>query len=151
MIRAGLIDDERGQMTVELCIVFPVIIVIAAIAINALCFFSECAEFDRVARNCVRIYATSLPESADSGSVSASITSKICEEMETESVECQLSGDVKGSGNLTCTLTYKYSPNLLGMPLRGSIFGVSLPDIPHSIKMTVDPYSPGKWLWSFMK
>ena len=38
--------DERGQMTVELAAAFPVLIIVAVIAVNALAFFSECAAFD---------------------------------------------------------------------------------------------------------
>ena len=42
---------ERGQMTVELAVVFPALLAVAVIAVNALLFFSECAAFDRVARD----------------------------------------------------------------------------------------------------
>ena len=48
--------DRSGQMTVELCAVLPVVIVIAAILVNVMTFFGECAEFDRVARNSVRLW-----------------------------------------------------------------------------------------------
>ena len=46
--------DERGQMTVELAAAFPVLIIVAVIAVNALAFFSECAAFDNVFRDAVR-------------------------------------------------------------------------------------------------
>lgn len=48
---------ERGQMTVELAVVFPALLAVAVIAVNALLFFSECAAFDRVAREAVRLHA----------------------------------------------------------------------------------------------
>ena len=51
--------DERGQMTVELAAAFPVLIIVAVIAVNALAFFSECAAFDNVFRDAVRVHATS--------------------------------------------------------------------------------------------
>ena len=50
---------ERGQMTVELAVVFPALLAVAVIAVNALLFFSECAAFDRVAREAVRLHAAS--------------------------------------------------------------------------------------------
>ncbi|MEG1098291.1 MAG: TadE/TadG family type IV pilus assembly protein, partial [Raoultibacter sp.] len=50
---------ETGQMTVEFAVVFPVLIIVAVIAVNALLFFSECAAFDRVARDAMRVYAAS--------------------------------------------------------------------------------------------
>ena len=43
----------------ELVAVLPVAIVVAAITVNALVFFGDCAAFDRIARNAVRVYATS--------------------------------------------------------------------------------------------
>ena len=46
-------------MTVELAVVFPVLLAVAVIAVNALLFFSECAAFDRVAREAVRVHAAS--------------------------------------------------------------------------------------------
>ena len=46
--------DDRGQMTVELLVVLPVVLIVAVVAVNALTFFGDCAAFDRVARNAVR-------------------------------------------------------------------------------------------------
>ena len=48
---------EKGQMTVELAVAMPVLIVVAVIAANALTFFAECAVFDRVAHEAVRVHA----------------------------------------------------------------------------------------------
>lgn len=48
--RFGCARDERGQMTVELAVMIPVLVAIAVIAMNAMLFFSECAAFDRLAR-----------------------------------------------------------------------------------------------------
>ena len=50
--------QRGGQMTVELATVLPVALAIMAIVCNGMVFFSECAAFDRVARNAVRLYAT---------------------------------------------------------------------------------------------
>ena len=41
--RFGCARDERGQMTVELAVMIPVLVAIAVIAMNAMLFFSECA------------------------------------------------------------------------------------------------------------
>lgn len=51
--------NQAGQMTVELAVAFPVVVAVAVIAMNALLFLSECAAFDRVARDAVRVHATS--------------------------------------------------------------------------------------------
>ena len=48
----------RGQMTVELAVALPVLIIVAVIAVNALTVFADCAAFDRAFRQTVRAYAT---------------------------------------------------------------------------------------------
>lgn len=53
--------QRGGQMTVELATVLPAALAIMAIVCNGMAFFSECAAFDRVARNAVRLYATVPP------------------------------------------------------------------------------------------
>ena len=49
--------DERGQMTVELAAAFPVLIIVAVIAVNAPRSSHECAAFDNVFRDAVRVHA----------------------------------------------------------------------------------------------
>ena len=148
---------EEGQMTVELCVVLPVVIIIAAIVVNALTFFGDCAAFDRASRNAVRIAASSVSESATNGQMSAEVVDMVMAELGTDAVECETSGRFIGDGfgiateqGTTFTLTYEYYPTLFGLPLRSSIFGVSIPPLSHSISLTVDTYSVGKWLWSYI-
>ena len=64
--------DERGQMTVELAAAFPVLIIVAVIAVNALAFFSECAAFDNVFRDAVRVHVTSCRRRRFRGAIRAS-------------------------------------------------------------------------------
>ena len=52
------IDDKSGQMAVELSILFPIMIIVAVVLVNALSFASECARFDREARNAIRCEAS---------------------------------------------------------------------------------------------
>ena len=87
--------DERGQMTVELCIVFPVAIVIAVIAVNALLFFGQCSSFDRVARNAVRVIAASPPTKEASADLAARIEATVEAELQLDAgaVDC-----VRGAG-----------------------------------------------------
>ena len=59
--------DDRGQMTVELLVVLPVVLIVAVVAVNALTFFGDCAAFDRVARNAVRLCAASPAYGQDAG------------------------------------------------------------------------------------
>lgn len=136
--------SEKGQMTVELCAVFPVVIVIAAILFNALVFFGNCAAFDRISRNEIRVYASSISD--PTSNVTSKIADSVKEKIGEGSVECESDGDVHSGGYVTFSLTYEYLPTLFGMDIRSDIFGVSLPAIRHTTKLTVDTYSPGKWL-----
>ena len=44
-------------MTVEFVVAFPAMLAIALVAMNALLFFSECASFDRLARQSICVHA----------------------------------------------------------------------------------------------
>ena len=50
---------QRGQMTVELAVTIPVLLAAVGIAINLMVFLGDCARFDRVAAEAVRIEAAS--------------------------------------------------------------------------------------------
>ena len=52
---------ESGQATVELMAALPVMIAIAVIVVNATLFLSDCAAFDRLAHQAVRIHAGRRP------------------------------------------------------------------------------------------
>lgn len=145
--------EERGQMTVELCIVIPVCLVIAVIATNSLTFFAQCASFDRVGRNAVRTVAAAPSDGATSAQMEADILGLVEEEMEGIDANCTSAGRIIGDGfnvdsrgYTTFILTLRYAPTLFGLPLRGSVFGVDLPRLEHSIALTVDGYTPGKML-----
>lgn len=144
----GRVKNEDGQMSVELCVVLPVVIAIAAILVNAMTFFGECAQFDRVARNSARICASSLAEGTDAFSVVGDMTAMISQKMDAGEVSCEAASSPVGDGYVTYSMRYSYEPTLFGLPLRGSVFGVSMPTMDHSIQITLDPYSPGKWLSS---
>ena len=68
--------------------------------------------------------------------------------MESDDVNCESSGSLGAQGYVTYSLEYSYTPTLFGLPLRASVFGVTMPKISHCIQMAVDPYAPGKWLSS---
>lgn len=145
--------DERGQMTVELCIVIPVCLIIAVIVVNSLTFFAQCAAFDRVGRNAARTVAAVPSDGATTAQMEADILGLVEEEMEGIEVSCRSDGRVIGDGfsvdslgYTTYVLTFEYAPTLFGLPLRGSVFGVDLPRLQHSTALTVDGYTPGKLL-----
>lgn len=134
---------ERGQMTVELAVVFPVLVVVAVIAVNALLFFSECAQFDRIARDAVRIHATSPAYGQGLEQSSALITETIRQTLDRPYLDAHVSVEGAAGGCARFTATLEFSPTLFGLGMRTSVLGVALPHLEHAVSLTVHPYKPG--------
>lgn len=135
--------ERRGQMTVELCVVFPVVIAIALIATNALSFFGHCAAFDRVARNAVRTYATSPAYGESTDSASSKVEAALEDAFDAANMECEVRASRDYRGFESYEMTLRFRPTLFGMGLRSEVFGVSLPELSHQSRLTVCPYKPG--------
>lgn len=135
--------ERAGQMTVELCVVFPVVIAIAVIATNALSFFGYCAEFDRVSRNAVRTYATSPAYGEAPGSAAAKVEEALEGAFDATNVECEVAVSGDHLGHETYETTIRFRPTLFGLGLKSEVFGVPLPELSHESRLTVSPYKPG--------
>ena len=138
-----LLADERGQATVEFAVALPVLIIVATIAVNALLFFSNCASFDRVFSNAVRVHATSPAYGSGESEARASIARTLSDAFPDDNLEVAVSTEDGGLGHTTYTGTITFKPTLFGLGLKDSVFGVSLPRLSHSASLTVDPYKPG--------
>ena len=138
-----LLADERGQATVEFAVALPVLIIVATIAVNALLFFSNCASFDRVFCNAVRVHATSPAYGSGESEARASIVRTLSDAFPDDNLEVTVSTEDGGLGHTTYTGTITFEPTLFGLGLKDSVFGVSLPRLSHSASLTVDPYKPG--------
>ncbi|MEG0015198.1 MAG: hypothetical protein RR747_01335 [Gordonibacter sp.] len=132
-----------GQMTVELAVVFPVLLVVAVVAVNALLFFSECAGFDRVARDAVRVHATSPAYGQGLEQSRALVAATIEQAFDRPFVDARVAVEGAKGGCVRFTATLEFSPTLFGMGMRSSVLGVALPHLEHSVSMMVDPYKPG--------
>lgn len=133
-------------MTVELMAVLPVAIIIAVVAVNALSFFGDCASFDRLARNAIRVYATSPPYGGNAAQSQASVLGSLQSQVEDEFRKVSVSREAMGGGLARYTATLEYAPNLFGMGMRSQVLGVQLPRLRHSTSLVVDPYKPGVFL-----
>lgn len=137
--------QRSGQMTVELATVLPVALAIMAIVCNGMVFFSECAAFDRVARNAVRLYATvpaygEAPAQAEEN-IRQLLQQRFSAPNQTVAVARE---DAGGYSRYTATITF--APTLFGINLRQEVFGVPLPTVSHSASLVVDTYKPGMLL-----
>ena len=131
-----------GQGTVELACVMPIVLIIAVIAVNACTFFSECAAFDRQARQAVRVYATSPTYGEGTQSAVARVQQTLGEQFKKNNESIDVWSGSAGGGCMRYTAKLNFSPTLFGMGLKDDVFGVSLPVLSHEVQLVVDPYNP---------
>ncbi len=138
------VHNTRGQMTVELVVALPVLIIVAVIAMNALEFFSLCASFDRAAHNAVRVQAVSPAYGQDASQscalVEQSLQSRYAQEGHID-IEVR-SSQIEG-GLCEFMATARFHPTLFGLGLRSEVLGVQLPPLVHETRAVVDCYKPG--------
>ena len=134
---------QAGQMTVELAVALPVMIVVALIAVNALLLMGECASFDRLACEAVRTYAASPGYGVDAHAAAA----QACDQLSTsfahdfEQVEVQV-GETS-MGHVSYEARLHFYPTLFGRPFSHAVFGVAIPPVTHSVRIVIDAYKPG--------
>lgn len=139
----GIARRQSGQMTIELACAIPALIIIAIIATNALAFFADCAELDRVAREAIRVHAASPAYGQAADQSCALVEQTVKSALERPNVELSVSHTSTGFDYEAFTVTAEYSPTLFGMGLRSEVFGVPLPRLFHTLTYVVDPYKPG--------
>ncbi len=128
---------RAGQMTVEFAMAFPVMLMVGFIAVNALVFLGDCAAFDIVARDAVRLQADDGGDVAQNAAeVRARIEEGISMQHERVSVFCERTD----AGHMKYTAKTTFSPPFL----RGvRVFGIEAPGIKHQVEFTVSPFRSG--------
>ena len=137
------IKDYSGQMTVEFVVAFPVMIMVALVATNALLFFSECAAFDRIVQESARIHLASPAYGQSLEQSSAAAEQEISKRFDKDYLSFSTTYSQSGSGHISFTANLEFSPTLFGMGLRSEFFGLSLPSLHHSSTAVIDSYKPG--------
>ncbi len=131
-------------MTIEFVVAFPVMIIVAVVAVNALSFFGTCAAFDNDFRDLVRVHATSPAYGQDIGQSCGAVEEALSQTLQSQSnVSAQVSARSASGGHTTFVGTVEYAPTLFGLGLKDSVFGVALPKLKHVEEFTVDCYKPG--------
>ena len=138
-----IVADDRGQMTVELAVALPVLIVVAVIAVNACTFFCECAVFDRVVHEAVRVYAASPAYGEGPGQACAAVEQAVCGQLAADNLDVSVTHASVGVDFDEYRATLGFHPTLFGMGLRSQVFGVSLPKLEHTTVYVVDSYKSG--------
>ncbi len=153
--------NDKGQMAVELVVLIPVILIVAGILANLIGYFGQCARFDKVCAEAVRVYGVSPGYGEYGRSASESnITNAIDEafaalnntNISVSSTDIGiLSGDKHESNNLvfslepkfrkfTCSL--EYNPPFFSL----GVFGTLFPPLRYEKSFVVDPYEPTGWM-----
>ncbi len=132
-----------GQMTVEFVAMFPVMLVIALTAVNAVLFLSDCAAFDRTFRNAVCTYAASPAYGQGPEQSSALVQAAVEEEFAEENLNISVSSSGVEGGIVSFSGKLSFEPTLFGKGKLTGAFGVSFPALSHESKLSVSAYKPG--------
>lgn len=137
------LKDERGQATVELAVVLPVVIIVAVIAVNALSFLGSCAAFDRAAHQAVCAFGSSPASGQGADTAAALVSDAIDEQVRAHNVAVSVTAREGAWGLTTFTARLEYRPTLFGLGLRSEVLGVPLPPLVHESAFVVQMYRPG--------
>lgn len=132
-----------GQMTVELMVALPALIIVAVIAWNAMTFFAECAVFDRVVHEAVRIHAAAPAYGQGVDQSCALVQETVRAQLDDNNLNVTVEHGVTGADFDAYTATLEYYPTLFGASLRSEVFGISLPRLSHTTRYVVDGYKAG--------
>lgn len=135
--------SHSGQMTVELAVAFPVLLVVAVISVNALAFFSDCAAFDRIAHQAVRVHASAPAYRQGAEQTRSLVEQEISASFDKENLDVAVTHETIGFDFEAYTATLSFTPTLFGMGLRSEVLGVPLPKLVHATRCVVDTYKAG--------
>lgn len=152
--RVAAWGDREGQMTVELAVLTPVVIVIALVALNLMGFVEACAAFDQASLDAVLAHGVAPSGEQSPEHAAEEVRSTLeealgragrCEvEVRTEAVGERMDGLSFGMSPLltryVCTLTYRPWPRSLRLP------GITLEAplaLRHERELVVDRYRSG--------
>lgn len=138
-----IVEKTPGQMTVEFMAMFPVMLLIALTAMNAVLFLSDCAAFDRVFRNAVCTYAASPAYGQGPEQSSALVQAAMEEEFAEDNLSVSVSSSGVEGGIVSFSGKLTFEPTLFGKGRLGGAFGVAFPALSHESKLSVSAYRPG--------
>lgn len=128
---------EEGQMTVEAAVVFPVLLIVGFISVNAFVFLGDCAAFDIVARDAIRLQADDGSNCSQcAAEVCARIEEGLAMDYEAVSVSCERTS----AGHMAYKAKISFSPPFL---CDVQVFGVRAPALEHELSFFVSPYRAG--------
>ena len=145
------LHSDSGQMSVELAVIMPVLLVAMVVAFDALVFTSQCARFDHVAAQAVLAQATSPGEGDYGLDVRAQNVKEAIEQgLADPSAQVVVSTAASRSMIVWKTCTFTCRLRVAPWPFRHADFEVIGARVPtcleHEYSLTVEPYTPGELL-----
>ena len=141
------ISDTSGQMSVELCVTLPIILIFMVIAIDAMMYIGACSSFDHIANQAILAFGCSQDGNEFDQQEAVDDIKQAIEEqsdsqikrVEVKAESCGILGDLV---KYTCQLNYAPWPlNVEGI----SVFGIHLStSLNHERSFVVRSYAPGK-------
>lgn len=139
----NIFDNESGQATVELAVMFPILLIVALISINALTFISECSKFDRDLKTCVACLGTSPSYGQDINNIVADIRDDLGNNFDNNFLELEVDCHTISGGYYSVCGQLYMTPTLFGLGLRDNVLGVALPKLTHKQQINIEVYKPG--------
>lgn len=139
----NFLKSTNGQATVELAVMFPIVIIIAVICINALTFFAECSLFDRTFKQIVTCTASSPAYGTNAENIASQVEAQIKDKFNKDFLDFEIRAHASNEGLYSFLGTIKMHPTLFGLGLRDEIFGVPMISLNHEQTVTIDMYKPG--------
>ena len=135
--------EKSGQATVELAVVFPVVLIVAVIAVNVLTFFSYCSSFDRTFKQSVACLGSSPAYGESIGNIKSYVEKDLKDTLLQDYLDFNISVESVSGGFYCFDGSLIMSPTLFGMGLRDEILGIPLPKLTHRQQLKIDVYKPG--------
>lgn len=135
-------NRQEGQMSVEFVIAFPVILAIALILCNFCLCISECASFDRLSKDAIRVFGTSPAYQQSIDECAADMQRQLSESFEKPYERVSVHGEQCSQDQVRYIARLHFSPTLFGRDFSGNVFGVQITPITHESSLIVQPYQP---------
>lgn len=139
---ARLQQGWRGQATVEMAVLFPVVLALVVVSFNAMNYLGICASFDRVFPEQVRVFAAAPQFESNQGDIAADIQLALGAYYAKEDLDVQVTVSEDGWGNSVFHASFEYVPTLFGLSFRSILFGSQLPALQHEASFALNCYYP---------
>ena len=135
--------DSHGQATVEMAVVFPVVLILVVISFNTMNYLGICASFDRAFPQQVRVFAAAPRFGSNQGDAAASVQQVLAAKYAQECSNVSVVVSEDGWGNSVFQASFEYEPTFFGLQYRSILFGAQLPAFSHRTSFALNCYRPG--------